>query len=142
MTTIEIYDDLFGHLEWDEQLKWWEGYTIIDNQQVQTYLSCDKTQKISEVVRTTFQICKDRNFDYREAIVAEMLDLYNESWREEGNDSIDEATFLSIIEFESIHANSDGRIDIDYVAGDLFTDHAIEVRVNPDGTVLEICLAG
>lgn len=66
--------------------------------------------------------------------------LYNEDWRE-GNE-ISKEEFLKELELESIYISKKDIAYLLYVAGDLFTDHAISLSVNEQMQITYTSLEG
>jgi hypothetical protein len=77
---------------------------------------------------------------FLEAITVEMLELYNSTWREEGP-VLSVADFKRRLSLSSVVVGEE-RTTAYFDCDGLFTDHVIEVRMSPGGSVTEICLAG
>jgi len=75
-----------------------------------------------------------------DAIADEMLDDYNETWREEGP-PISRTAFMKNVRLSSFVVCLEGAVAY-FDDNDLFAGHAIEVRLSPDGEVEQISLAG
>jgi hypothetical protein len=76
----------------------------------------------------------------REAISDQLLDKYNDAWREEGR-PLSATAFQRKLELESVEI-SPTRVTLMFDCAGLFSDHAIEVRLSPRLEVREVCLAG
>lgn len=69
-----------------------------------------------------------------------LLDLYNNNWSDGA--TLDRAGFLSRLRFRSFTIEYDGSVRAWLDAGELFSDHGIEVGLNNDGIVEDAHLAG
>ncbi len=76
----------------------------------------------------------------RDAIAAELLDTYNDAWREGGR-PMSTTAFKRRQQLESMVIDS-RRITLHFDCAGLFTDHVVEVRMSPRLKVSEVCLAG
>ena len=75
-----------------------------------------------------------------DAVIAEKLPLYNENWR--GNRRILTArAFRRRLRLQAVHV-APGRTTAYIGAGTRFTDHVVEVRLDPSTKIREILLAG
>lgn len=77
----------------------------------------------------------------RDAIVKKMLPLYNDTWREDAP-KLGPRAFRARLSIEAISVMRDGRATIFFDADEMFTDHAIEVRLSKTLSINEIHLAG
>jgi hypothetical protein len=76
----------------------------------------------------------------RKAIADQMLDLYNDNWRQERR-VFSRAAFVRCLRLQSVDVGA-RRTTLHFACGELFYDHVIEVRMSPQGKIREICLAG
>jgi hypothetical protein len=129
-----IRDDTFGRLEWDAILHCWLGginwplglYTEVaiwfpDNDPVtdfhQAHESLIWLQRHDEETRQT--------------IAAEMVQVYNEAWRDE-SEPITAVEFACRIELVRIGFESDGSLLLSYDGHEMFGGHVIDGRFESD----------
>ena len=78
-------------------------------------------------------------------IADELLSVYLANWSPEQKGKtrpMSRKAFLSRVTTSSINLNADGSAYWYFKDGGLFAGHRIEVRVQPDQSISEICLAG
>lgn len=76
----------------------------------------------------------------RDAIADELLDVYNQSWRESGR-PLSAAAFKKRHELETVHITN-RRITLYFDCNGLFLDHVVEARLSPKLAVREVCVSG
>jgi hypothetical protein len=76
----------------------------------------------------------------RDAIADELLDTYNDNWRESGR-PLSAAAFKKRHELATLQVTK-RRITLYFDCKGLFTDHVVEVRLSPRLAVREVCVSG
>ena len=71
-----------------------------------------------------------------------LLELKNESWREEGDKVCTEEDFTGLLTPESLHLYPDDTFVLEFDDGDLFWGHSVSVEGTTDGRLLAADLAG
>ena len=74
----------------------------------------------------------------RRAIARRMRALYNDTWRGEDRPRLSEADFMKPVRLSSATIHAGGSASLIFACGDLFSDHAIEVRLARTGRVNEV----
>lgn len=139
-------DPDFGRLQWSEEEDCWEGRLELDGRSFR--LAFDDARKISKKARETALHFPKMLSNIEDAIVDELLDLYNEDWRLSAPDGelpvLSRAEFLQEIEPDTIYVGPTGYVRIYWRDGprELFGGHWIEVRIEEDGSISEVVLAG
>lgn len=135
-------DPDFGRLQWNEE----EGRLILDDRPFR--IAFDDARKISKKARETALRLPKMFSDIEDAIVEEMLDLYNDTWRLSGGEEeppvLNRDEFLEAIEPDTIYVGPTGFVRMYWRDGprELFGGHWIEVRIEEDGSISEVVLAG
>src|SRR5690349_13664517 len=143
MTLLE--DNVLGTLTYESEYGWFTGFADFGGKRAEIRVTLkvppDKVSE-SEIVgaRQAYLALLERRDTIEAEIVRECLSLYNDVWRD--GDMISREQFLDVLEIESVDIEDGHAKTIWYTAGDLFTDHAIEVRFNDDGSISETALAG
>jgi hypothetical protein len=145
-----IQDEELGTWFWNGSSKRWEAEVhLIDEQQQpvsDTELSVDSDSRegdISSQLQTVKRFLQDIDSHYdrlHAAIADELLENHNRNWSEEEPKNRDE--FLSQIRLTSVDCQPDGSLTCYFSPGELFSDHVIEVRLDPSGDVVLVTLAG
>jgi hypothetical protein len=79
---------------------------------------------------------------YRESAADELLELYNEQWRDEESPRLTRAEFMARMRLHSVHLDSDRGIVVSFNDDDLFGGHVILLRLAAPDQILEINIAG
>ena len=78
---------------------------------------------------------------YLEAAADELLDLYNDTWRDSAP-AIDRKAFMQRLSLDTLNIDEEGSWTVYLDDGGLFLGHAIQVSVEADGEVADVDLAG
>lgn len=140
MTTTEIHDELFGHLKWDEQLKWWSDTIDVQNSAIELCLDIYAPADITAIMRESFLRCQQVNFDYRADVAANLLSLYNDKWNNDAPIGVE--TFASKLTLHSIVVENDGHVRLWHNVGALFEGYDIYAVIRPNGVFDRALLAG
>jgi hypothetical protein len=141
MTTLQ--DSVLGVLTYEDQFDWFSGAINFEGKQAEIRVRFNAPpDKVSEhevaKAREAYLALVARREAIETEIVREYLDLYNDSWRD--GEIISREEFLALLEIESIDIAYGRAQAIWYTSGDLFTDHALFVRFNDDGSIHEFAL--
>lgn len=138
-----IHNDVLGTLTYNTDYEVFVGKTNFGESQIEirVYFSLLPNQisekEVGEAQDALLGIISRKKAIEAE-IVNEYLDLYNESWRD--GEIISREEFFAVLEPESVGIRNGQPYFLWYVAGDLFTDHGIEVRFGENGTIREMAL--
>jgi hypothetical protein len=135
-------DPDFGRLQWSDELDCWTGRFAVASHSFHIFF--DDAREISKKARETALRLPEMLPDIEDAIVKEMLELYNVTWRDEGMPVLTRDEFLEAIEPDAIYVGPTGFVTMYWKDGpqELFGGHWIEVRIEEDGTISEVVLAG
>jgi hypothetical protein len=135
----------FDKFSFDEESKDFETEVIYNNEPFGLTL-CDFGQ--SEIDRATVLatgICSwlEKNFEeVRQFAASQLTRLKNDSWLEEDQQPINEASFAATIELDGIIAFSKGSFEIYFNDNDLFWGHLIRVDIDKDFKLSSAAIAG
>jgi hypothetical protein len=146
--TVIVEDAVLGTMVLDRELDWFNGERALGSTSyklsvIQTSSENDREANQLDVQHAA-QVVQRFEADLpviRAAIVRDQLSLYNHTWREQGPE-LDGEEFIAHVSLESAVIDPGGRVTLYFDDGGLFYGHAIEVRLNADGSVRETCLAG
>jgi hypothetical protein len=128
---------LLGVLKLDEKLGWYEGKRARGKLAYRVYV--DAPAVMERVDTVVLRIERDLS-KIRDAIADDLLDVYNESWREL-RPRLSGASFKQRHELESLVV-SKRRITLYFASGRLFGRRSVEVRLSPRLAVREVRISG
>ena len=142
---MEMQDDpVLGRLVWNNRWSCWTTQIELDGETVPLHLEDWGRRDLSETIRNARELIDNwgrwRQL-IQEAQVSDLLELYNDEWREEGLPPIDADELRNRLTLGSIDCEDNGWRTCNYYQDELFTDHDIEMRISPEGKV-EAVLAG
>jgi hypothetical protein len=135
-------DSVFDHLHWDANLECYSGRIVVaQGDEIKVSVTGEGADwvKAIEKARTQFIALKKELPRIYDAVRAEFLPLYNESWSEGvnglgepvGHGIIDSEEFDSLVNIESIWFEPDESITLYFSdTGVLFHGHAIRISVD------------
>jgi hypothetical protein len=133
-----IRDEILGGFVLDRRLNWFEGSWKFGGQKcILNVVPKSVDSDDLAWARGPLLELEDQVQQIEDAI-ANMLGLYNETWREEG-EPLDREAFLLKTTISSITVHPNGPICLDFDGGELFLDHGIEVCI--DGETITANLA-
>jgi hypothetical protein len=143
-----IDDPVLGPLTLDRAYDWYEGTRTIRGHEYKVTVETpdpDDDRKVARAVAKASAAIRqiERGLaGLREAIAEELLDTYNDSWRDDGDGKrLSRAAFKRRPSLQSVVVAS-GRTTVYFDDDELFLGHTIEVRLSARGRVSEVCLAG
>jgi hypothetical protein len=145
--TMTIQDDVLGTLTYDVRWSKFDGVVPFGDKQVEISVIFGSPPKVvsdTDVLqaRSAYSALVDQKASIEAGIVREYLSLYNDEWRPEESDPINQDQFLDAIEPEHIDIELGHVRGLWYDDGNLFAGHALHVRFTDDGNISEIALAG
>jgi hypothetical protein len=141
-----VQDPVLGRLKLDSALDWYQGERKTRGHSYQVAVEVrdpDDEKKVAAAIsRSATAIVKvEREIaKIRRAIADELLQTYNDSWREGGR-PLSQSGFVKRLILESVVASPD-RTTAYFSDSGLFAGHVVEVRILSRGRISEICLAG
>jgi hypothetical protein len=138
-----IHNDVFGRLEWDDQLGCWLGgidwpagrYT-----EVAIWHPGDDVIAGLRQAQAGLGWLESNEEHARRCVAWEMVEVYNTDWLE-GFEPITTDDLASQIELVAIAFLDDGSLLLSYDAGELFGEHVIDGEFSPDRSFLGAALA-
>jgi hypothetical protein len=130
---IVLHDATLGRLKYNRRFGWFEGRAEWCGHEVEVNLSCTRSEEPTAVLDVATRLFKEQvQWDrrVREYAVEQLLPLKNDSWRDEDEEEMSAADFLSKMSLESISLDEDGGLTFWHNDGDLFWGHAIQISGN------------
>ena len=145
---VTIKSDVFGRMTLDRSLGWFEGKTRLWDRRIavsvrQTGNAENRERDERDIERAEAdlrRIVRARR-TIEQAIVRELLSLYNDTWRERGA-VLTGPRFLARLRPDALAMYPGGGAQLYYKDGGLFLNHLVEVRLTKTGRVSEVGLAG
>lgn len=140
----------YGEFELDRSLSWFSANIQMGEFNVLVSLETDEEDgdTANDALEAFLRIADDFEvFDKKnkEYAAEQLLDLANE-WLEDREDAeletITHEIFVNAMKISEMVVSPDGSVVLYYNDGDLFWGHAIEISVDPDGTVSDANIAG
>ncbi len=131
-----IQDEIIGTLTFNERYQWFETKYQAQGNAFEIYIDIDNraaTLEILPLVRAVLSRLATIDGAMREFAAAQLLELKNESWLDEGEAELTKTDFTTRMAIETISFNEDGEYEIWYGDGDLFWGHSITISVNRNG---------
>ncbi len=102
---------------------------------------CDKAIKSSlKTAAEVFSWARENEKKLRETVAEKMLSTYNDSWNE--GKKISKAEFASKIKIDSLNIAENGKFEVFYNDGELFSGHFISIKLDSNKKVKSVDLAG
>lgn len=140
-----LRDDLLGELPWEDNFNWYSGELELGGTKITVTLNPDDEGAVTASVARAKQIVS--RFEYYRSLVAdfavaELLELKNDTWLDEGEPKVTAANFKSKLVLESFTAYANGRVEFWHYDGQLFLGHSIEVTLDENDKCLSANIAG
>ena len=124
-----------GHLEYDEQVDWYSAKVTVDGRLADLHIHCDGASGEPSAIPHAVRIA--RKLDplcraAKECAVRDLLELKNDTWRDEDEPELSVEEFKRLMELEGIVVYGDGSAEFYYLDGDLFWGHCILVQMDAD----------
>jgi hypothetical protein len=130
---VTFHDHQFGVFTLDRRIDWYEARTAWGSTPVRLHLSMENHEDANErlnvlvTARSLWDSCETWTQRVTDCAVAELLDLKNDAWLEEGEPELSAEQFKSRMTLESLTVYAGGRFEFWYHDGDLFWGHLIRV---------------
>ncbi|HEX8479116.1 MAG TPA: DUF2262 domain-containing protein [Telluria sp.] len=125
---VEISDPVFGRLILNRRVGWFEGQVKWLGKTIDVALSAEGENDIRAAIQSAHAFL-DSMLEWSQKInnlaVAELLDLKNECWLDEGEQDISKAEFLERMQPASFTVYPDGSFEFWHDDGELFWGHSI-----------------
>jgi hypothetical protein len=144
-----VDDIVLGTLTLDRRVDWYAGTRKANAGSYRVAVSTDDPDDdvgVLEAIRRAGPIVEQIDRDSSsgrllDAIADKMLDLYNDTWREEGP-RLSRSAFKKRFTLTSVVVSADRSTAWFDCDESLFGGHEVQVRLSPQGEVTEVCLAG
>ena len=126
----------FGRFTLDRRMGWFEANATWGTDSIRLSLSTESEAEAGALLQVAERVWDERkNWDrqVRMKAAAELLDLRNEVWREEGDVVIDATEFGARMRLTSIGMSDGGSFEFWFDDGDLFWGHSICVVCDENG---------
>lgn len=127
--TIETQD--FGRLVYSRSVGEFEGIGDWGDSSIRIGVAGQGRKEAEEGVRVAVVVwnrLEDWGRTAEELAIQQLLPVKNSDWLADDESPTTPAAFRAAMRLESIHVSADGTFALRYDVGDLFSDHAIEVR--------------
>ncbi len=131
-----IRDEIIGTLNFNEQHQWFKTKYVTQGNSFEVYIDIGNRAEVMKnlpMVREILIHLESVNQKMRDFAAEQLLELKNETWREEGEPELSKADFMARMSIETISFNEDGEYKIWYGDGDLFWGHSITVSADRKG---------
>jgi hypothetical protein len=145
---VVVRDDILGVLTFDRSLSSYEARRSLAGVPydlailIDTAPDAGRDSAAIKSLRATVAAIEAGVPRYREAAADELLENYNDNWRNDGDAVLSRREFASRLTLDSINVDSNGEIDVYFKDGEMFAGHVIQVRVDSAGRVRSIAIAG
>ena len=130
---VTIDDRDFGTLTLDRRVDWYEGEVLWCGSKVTLAAETDQNGNPASALEVARTLCLAQttwDLRIRDYAVRSLLALKNESWLDEGEEPVTEATFRQEMKLDSITVALGGRFEFWHEARDLFGGHSIHIQGN------------
>jgi hypothetical protein len=116
MTHEPIEDPVFGTLSWDDSLNWW--YAEVDltpKHTAEVFIDWDEDESLEVVLarcRAVFERVRKNEFRYRLDTAAALLELDNETWRQDEDEVQTRDSFARKLSLASLYLRQDGSVEL------------------------------
>jgi hypothetical protein len=137
---------VFGKLHWEQKYSWWitqirlpsaDWLDVIVNPGDE-----DRFAFIEPAAKLYRRAMKAERRILRDAIREELLELYNDTWRQSDDRRLTATELMNRLEFSLIDIDTVVPVTLSYEAGDLFGGHGVAVEVDDELQFQDIDLRG
>lgn len=129
----QIEDAVFGKLIWEKEYGWWSGELKFSPESIAKIRINAENETDTDAISAAhrlFEKIRVSDSEIRNFAADELLELHNESWREDDEAEISREDFCSRIKITSVNFEGEGDITIYFDDDDLFWGHVIVVQIN------------
>jgi hypothetical protein len=135
----------FGDLLLDRGLNRFEGKADWNGKQISVSLDMHNATSVDSALKTAEVLWSNQSHwkrDVDDLAVKKLLSIMNNNWLEAGESPKTAAEFIDTMELESITVCANGSFSFWHKDGGMFWGHAIEVRGNVTGGLIDAGIAG
>jgi hypothetical protein len=141
-----ITHPVFGELRWDSQRTWWFAQIPLPSgEQVEVIVTPGDEDRIAFVELAAKLYERARKAErriLRDALREELLELYNETWRQGNQPKLTAKELTSQLTLALIEIDTLIPVTLSYEAGDLFGGHGVAIEVDESLQFQDIDLRG
>ncbi|MCA9608003.1 MAG: DUF2262 domain-containing protein [Myxococcales bacterium] len=131
-----------GQLLHDDRLGAWTGRATWDGSEVELFVRGSLELDEEAFDRTADRLVSVSNAELRTYAAAELLDVHNDDWSDDGDPPLDAATIAARLRPQSLTVAEEGTVTVFFSDGGLFSGHSVVVVVAPDGVPVDAQIAG
>ena len=127
---VIVSTERFGDLVLDRSMDWFEGETEWNGQAVEVTLPEHDDKPDEDALKTAHALWSDEekwNQRIEDYAVRELLDLRNDSWREDDDPELTAEAFIARMTLTMVSISYDGGFEFWYDDGEMFGGHTIMV---------------
>ncbi len=143
------YPDLecpeLGTLRYEEEYDWYEGKLKFQQLDISIQLSTDEARSVASAFKRATNLAGELENHARlakEFAAQSLLQIKNETWIEDDEDSLTLEQFQQRMILESISIDSDSNVSFYHNDGDLFWEHCILVTMDSENNFIIAEIAG
>ena len=140
MSNLIPFGNGFGKLIKSSGDDYWEGeYNFTASHKIRIIVEmADERSEFPSKFQNFIDYTRQQDKAFRLVAANNLLELYNDTWRESEDSAISETEFAERIKINSISFDEEkDYVSVYYDDADLFAGHEIKVDVSFDGTVLK-----
>lgn len=127
---VVIHDEALGTLTLNRSVNWFEGKVTWLGKVIAISVLVDEAGSPESSLKTAHALL-ERAGHWHEKVadfaISELLELKNDNWRDEEDEPVTRADFLSRMDLSSLAVDADGSFDFWHDDGELFCGHSILV---------------
>ena len=134
---LETYTDpVLGILEWQPKYEWWfQQRKLASGRQLDVIIDSghvDRHVFLSRAAELVEWALQNERHALADAVREELLDLYNDVWRNEDESKLDADEFVSRLEWQLLHLSDSPLVPVElsYEAGEMFGGHGVTVQLD------------
>jgi hypothetical protein len=127
-TPIVCHDQVLGEMKWIRSYGWYEGRAVWNGRRAKVRLETKLPEGFYAaklMARGLWDAEESLVGQIRQTVLADLFELKNGNWLEEGEKPLTEKQFLRRLTLESIAIREDGNWEFWYDDGNLFLGHSI-----------------
>lgn len=129
-----------GTFRYDSNLNWWQGSIGFKGSKINLYVHADEDDKYAPFTNVITKLLQLEEMDFAEIATSDLLVLYNEEWRLEGDSELTSEEFKKLIQLDSVVLNNTGESTVWLNDADLFAGHQIRIVLDAENGVVEVTL--
>jgi hypothetical protein len=127
---------VFGELRWEKEYGWWSAKVRLPSAERLDVIvnpgDDDRFAVIESAAKLYRRAIKAERRILRDAVSEELLELYNETWRQGNQPKLTAKELMSQLKFSLIDIDTVVPITLSYEAAGLFGGHSVAILVDED----------